>query len=176
VFLVVLSLLRDADFWITKGTKNHEEHEGINTFYMSHGTPPAYPLPAYNYKVVVGSDTLSFSEVSGMDVGFEKVIYKHGFSYMMGSNIIRAQRNEATITLKRGVVAKRNDLNKWIQDKSIKDITIDLCDEQGNPVVRWKVNKAMPLKLSAPSFNAAGNEVAFESLELIAQEVNIEYF
>jgi phage tail-like protein len=135
----------------------------------------AYPLPSYNYKVIVGSDTLSFSEVSGLNLEYEKVIYKHGLSYLMGSNIIRAQRNAINITLKRGVVAKRNHLYAWLTSNSVKDISIDLCDEVGKPVIRWKVSKAQPLKMEGPTFNAGGNEVAFESIELIAQDLQIEY-
>ncbi len=135
-----------------------------------------YPLPAYNYKVMVGPDTLSFSEVSGLSVAYEKVIYKHGLSYITGPNIILAQQNEINLTLKRGVVAKRSNLYAWFQDKSVKEIIIDLCDDKGDSVVRWKVNRAMPLKIDAPSFNVTSNDVAFESIELIAQGVNIEYF
>ena len=136
----------------------------------------SYPLPAYNYKVTVGKDVWSFSEVSGLQVGYEKLIYKHGMSYLTGPNIIRAQQNEINFTLKRGVVAKRNVLFGWLEDKSKKDIMIDLCDEGGNTLVRWKVRRAMPLKLDAPSFNASGNEAAFESLELIAQSLTVEHF
>jgi phage tail-like protein len=135
----------------------------------------SYPLPSYNYRVSFGSDSLSFSEVTGLNIEYEKVIYKHGFSFLMGANIIRAQRNEILITLRRGVVAKRNNLYEWLTDKTVKDISIDLCDEKGNPVVRWKVSKAQPFKLEGPSFNAIGSEIAIESIELVAHEITIEY-
>ena len=136
----------------------------------------SYPLPVYNYKVIVDTETLSFSEVSGLSVSYEKVIYKHGLSYLMGPNIIRAQQNEIMITLKRGVVAKRTHLYDWFTGNSVKDIFIDLCDEQGNAVIRWKVSKALSLKMEAPSFNAEGNNVAIESIDVIAQNISIEYF
>lgn len=137
----------------------------------------AYPLPAYNYKVTVDSETLSFSEVSGLNLSYEKVVYKHGLSYALGANIVRAQQNEITVTLKRGVVAKRSQLYNWFAGNDRKDIFIDLCDEEGNAVVRWKINKALPLKMDAPSFNATdNNSVAIESVDVIAQEISIEYF
>ena len=136
----------------------------------------SYPLPVYNYKVTVDEETLSFSEVSGLSVSYDKVTYKHGLSYLMGPNIIRAQQNEIIITLKRGVVAKRSYLYDWITGNSVKDIFIDLCDEQGNAVIRWKISKAIPLKIEAPSFSAEGNNVAIESVDVIAQNISIEYF
>jgi phage tail-like protein len=135
----------------------------------------AYPLPAYNYKVIVGSETLPFSEVSGLTLEYEKVSYKHGFSFLFGTNIIRGQRQAITITLKRGIVAKRKDLYNWLQNKTVKDIAIDLCDQKGDAVVRWKVSKATVLKMETSGFNAGGNEIAVESVELAAQDLNIEY-
>ena len=36
----------------------------------------AYPLPVYNYKVEIGSDTVAFSEVSGLNVSYETTTYK----------------------------------------------------------------------------------------------------
>jgi phage tail-like protein len=136
----------------------------------------AYPLPVYNYRVTIGSDTMSFSEVSGLTKEYEKVIYKHGFSFIMGAVIIRAQQSEISITLKRGVVQKRNNLFAWFQDKSVRDLFIDLCDEKNNPVVRWKVSKAIPVKMEAPAFNAGSIEAAIESVELVARDLTVEYF
>lgn len=136
----------------------------------------AYPLPVYNYKVTVDSETLSFSEVSGLTTNYEKVVYKHGLSYAVGPTIVRAQQNEITVTLKRGVVAKRSQLYDWFNGNYAKDIFVDLCDEEGNAVVRWKIKKALPLKMEAPSFTAESNSVAIESIEVIAQEISIEYF
>lgn len=135
----------------------------------------AYPLPVYNYKVTVGNEVLSFSEVSGLNADYEKVIYKDGFSYINGPNIIRAQPKEISITMKRGIVSGKKELYQWLNDGSKKDITIDLCDPTGNALVRWKVRKALPLKLDAPAFNASSNEVAIEQLELVAQDLTIEY-
>jgi phage tail-like protein len=134
-----------------------------------------YPLPAYNYRVTIGSETLSFSEVSGLTLEHDKVVYKNGLSFRSGYEVIRAQPKEVTITLKRGIVAKRTDLYSWMKSPGYKDISIDLCDETGKPVVRWKATRALPLKMDAPSFNASGNDIAVESIELIAQELTIEH-
>lgn len=134
-----------------------------------------YPLPVYNYKVTVGSDVMAFSEVSGLTMEYEKVIYKDGFTYLNGMNIIRAQPKEITITMKRGIVSKQKELVDWITSKTKKDLTIDLCDPQGLALVRWKVRKAMPFKIDAPTFSATSNEVAIEQLQLVAQDLTIEY-
>jgi phage tail-like protein len=55
-----------------------------------------------------------------------------------------------------------------------KDIYVRLCDETGAAVVSWKVTNAFPTKLDAPSFTASSNDVAVESMELMADRVSVE--
>lgn len=143
-----------------------------------------YPIPVYNYRVTIGSQTLAFSEVSGLSIEHEKVVYRDGFSFLMGYHILRGQQQEITVSMKRGVVKGDNALYDWVDFTFLerlfssykKDILIDLCDETGSPVIRWKLKKAIPLKLEAPSFSASSNDIAVESVELVAQGLDIEYF
>lgn len=139
-----------------------------------------YPLPAYNYRVTIGEVTLGFSDVSGLNLEYDAVTYYHGLSYAMGFKIIPGKRQPVKLTLKKGITRADAFLSKWLQDvyanpfKNAKqDILIDLCDENGLAVVRWAVYGALPVKLDAPSFSANSNEVAIETLELIAHEIKI---
>lgn len=142
----------------------------------------SYPLPVYNYRVTIGKDTLGFSEVSGLDVEYEPVTYKHGLSFAMGAKIIPGMRQAAKLTLKRGITKGGAFLADWLKNtyadpfqNTKQDILIDLCDETGNPVVRWTVSGALPVKLDAPGFDANSNDVAIETLELVAHEIKIDY-
>jgi phage tail-like protein len=142
----------------------------------------SYPLPVYNYRVTIDSVTLGFSEVSGLHVEYEPVTYKHGLSFATGSKIIPGMRQPIKLTLKRGIVQKDAFLISWLHDtyvnpfKSAKrDILIDLCDETGTPVVHWKVLGAFPTRIDAPTFDANSNEVAIETVEVIAQGMNVDY-
>ena len=142
----------------------------------------AYPLPVYNYMVTIAGSSFGFSEVSGLNVDYEAVTYKHGFSFAMGATIIPGMRQPIRLTLKRGVSKNGDLLAKWIHDTyanpfadSTKDILVDLCDETGKAVVRWKVQGALPVKLEAPTFDANSNEVAIETLELVAHEIQVDY-
>jgi phage tail-like protein len=142
----------------------------------------SYPLPAYNYRVTIGSDTVAFSEVSGLSVEYEPVTYKHGLSFAMGVRLIPGMRREVSLTLKRGVVRRGDVLSRWMRETyadpfkaAARDILVDLCDEAGAPLVRWKVIGALPVKIDAPAFDANANEAAVEALELIAQDMQIEH-
>ncbi len=142
----------------------------------------SYPLPVYNYRVTIDGTTMGFSEVSGLGVEYEPVTYKHGLSFAMGAKIIPGMRQPIRLTLKRGVVKAGSFLSAWFQDVYAdpfklpkKDIQVDLCDETGKPVVRWKVRGALPIKLEAPAFQAGSNEVAIESLELAAHDLQVDF-
>jgi phage tail-like protein len=146
-----------------------------------------YPLPAYNYRVTILQDgaslALNVAQVSGLTLEYEPVTYKHGFSFVMGNKIIPGMRQPIRLTLKRGVAKGSDYLYSWLNraysdpffSGAKRDILIDLCDETGQPVIRWKVQGALPVKLEAPSFDANTNEVAIESLEFVAHGLEVNY-
>lgn len=149
----------------------------------------AYPLPVYNYRVTlqIGGKpvVVGFSEVTGLSVEYESVTYKHGLSFLSGDQIIPGMRQPVKLTLKRGIVSNATAglLYEWIDRaysdplslETKRDILIDLCDEAGEPVVRWKVRKALPVKLEAPTFSAESNDVALEAMELAAAGLTVDY-
>lgn len=145
----------------------------------------AYPLPAYNYRVEIAGESIAFSEVSGLEIGYETTTFKESptESGAAGPRVMHmpTQATAAKVTLKKGVVrtASVAALYKWIstiQTNQIekKDIFVRLCDENGAPVISWKVVNAFPTKLSAPSFDAKSNDPAIETMELMADFVSIE--
>ena len=92
-----------------------------------------------------------------------------------------SQASAANVTLKKGLVrgASVANLFDWINSRQInqiekKDIFIRLCDENGEAVISWKVVNAFPTKLEAPTFDANADDVAVESMELMADAVFIE--
>jgi phage tail-like protein len=139
-----------------------------------------YPLPAYNYRVTIvdidGPHVLGFSEVSGLSVGYDPVTYKDGLSFLLGDKIIAGMHQPIKLNLKKGLTQNDGFLYNWFNRcyllpmaaTSRCDILIDLCDEQGLPVMRWTVIGALPIKLEAPAFTAKSNEVAIVNMEVIA--------
>lgn len=146
-----------------------------------------YPLPVYNYRVTIldngVANVLGFSEVSGLSVAYEPVTYKHGLSFLTGVQIMPGMRQPIKLTLKKGLTLNGGFLQNWLNScyaqpwliTSRRDIIIDLCDEKGLPVIRWKVKQALPTKLDAPAFTANSNEVAIIGMELIAADLEADY-
>jgi phage tail-like protein len=144
----------------------------------------AYPLPVYNYRVLIGDRPVSFSEVSGLERSYETITYKESRvdGPVSGPNTMYmpGMLKPLYITLKKGYV-KGNSINylyNWINSINLnqvdkKDISIQLCDEGGTAVITWLVKEAFPIRLSAPGFDASANEIAIDTLELMADTVLI---
>jgi len=136
-----------------------------------------YPIPVYRFVVSFGEESIPFSEVSGLDIGVDTITYKDG----LGKIHMPGQKTDVNITLKRGLVRQKSQFYDWISSMSLnlvdkKDITVSLTNETGTePLVTWKVMNAFPKKLTAPSVNGSSNEASVESLELMADDVTMEF-
>jgi phage tail-like protein len=111
-----------------------------------------------------------------MAVERSHVTYRHGYSYLEGESITQfSYEKSSSITLKRGIVSGTEDLYQWLAKGDRRTVDVSLCDEAGAPVVTWHIGKAVPVKLNAPAFDAASNNVAVESLEVLAANVSVEH-
>lgn len=87
-----------------------------------------YPLPSYNYKVDIGKDTIAFSEVSGLNIAYEKTVYKESSteSGKASPRVFRmpAQATDTTLTLKKGLVPAKSApaLYDWINSISLNQV------------------------------------------------------
>lgn len=52
-------------------------------------------------------------------------------------------------------------------------MAVSLCDPSGKPAFAWKIAKAVPVKLSAPAFDAKSSEVIIDTLEVQAKGVSL---
>ncbi len=138
-----------------------------------------YPLPAYNFRVDVGNETMSFAKVSGIAVEYDAVTYRHGLSFREGERIKTFYYDSfMPLTLTRGVFpAGKHDprfLFDWLERRDTRSLEVSLCDEGGKASITWKIAKAVPVKLKAPTFDAGSNEVSIESLELRVRGVSLK--
>lgn len=139
-----------------------------------------YPLPAYNYRVSIGGAAIACTEVTGLALQYEPITYKHGLSWKEGAEHMPGQKQPLRITLRKGLTQNGARLYNWIetvrQNKVEKrDLVIELCDENGQALITWQVMQAFPLQLNAPGFNANSNEVAIESMELMAGDMTVTF-
>lgn len=135
-----------------------------------------YPLASYNFRVTVGEAAMSFTEVSGLSREYHTLTYRHGLSFWEGESIVKFHYDKyVPITLKKGVIAGTTEVSEWLESVDTKTLSVSLCDETGAPVVTWQIKKAVIVKLEAPSLQASSNEVAIETLTLMASGISLEH-
>lgn len=130
------------------------------------------PYGNYNFLVEIqGITRAAFQEASGFDSAIDVVEHREG-----GENTtlrkLPAMTKYSNITLKWGTTDDR-DLYDWHRQWVTGDPaaqrqngSIVLLDRQGQEKVRWNFFNAWPAKWTGPSFNAEGNDVSIETLEL----------
>ncbi|OJJ20896.1 phage tail protein [marine bacterium AO1-C] len=143
-----------------------------------------YPLPSYNYRVLIDGTSIAFSQVSGLNMTFETTTYKEspvdGGAPGPVTMRMPAQHSDVTVTMQKGIVrGKSAPLYDWINGTQLnmvekKDVSIELCDENGAAVFVWKVINAFPTGLEAPTFDASSNDASIQSLTLMADRVTME--
>lgn len=133
--------------------------------------------PEYNFNFRVELDGITrgaFHEASGFDSTIDVIEHREG-----GDNLtprkLPGMTKHSNIVLKWGLAAD-TDLYDWHRaaidgDIQRKNGSIVLLDRRGEEKVRWNFFAAWPAKWDGPDFNAEGNDVAIETLELAHEGV-----
>jgi phage tail-like protein len=110
-----------------------------------------------------------FNECSGLEMSLEVEEYQAG-----GNNgtVLKfpTRVSWGKLVIKKGIV-KNTDLWDWVygytEGKVVrKDGMITLLGEKGQAHTVWKFKRGLPVKYSGPQFNAQQNAVAFETIEI----------
>lgn len=150
-----------------------------------------FPLHVFRFQVDFQEDPLTpngstspvtlcsgaFSECTGLEATMEPKVIKEG-----GRNYGPAQRagavTFATVILKRGMTTTRH-LWQWFELVSNGAYayrlaaTVTLFDPAGHSVLRWQLEKALPIKFKAADFNAKGTDVGIEELHLAHEGLHL---
>lgn len=133
------------------------------------------PYRAFNFLVELeGITRAGFREASGLDTSADAVEYREGGEAITARKLPGLVKY-SNITLKWGI-SDDHELWDWhykvLQGKvERKNGSIILLDETGAEKVRWNFRNAWPTKWSGPTFNATGDEVAIETLEIVHEGV-----
>lgn len=142
------------------------------------------PYAAHNFQVIVNgiSDDGSavsgaFTEVSGLEVEVNAIEYRNGNEDLTVRKL-PGLRTQTNIMCKRGATGHAEFWN-WIKSALEGDIqraegAIILKDENQVEVMRWNFSRGWPCKYTGPSFNAANNEIAMETVEICVEELSLD--
>jgi phage tail-like protein len=136
--------------------------------------PTTYPVPVFHFSVEGAGDRIGFTEVSGLNFTVEPIEYRDGDSPEYHVTKLSGMHKFGNITLKRGIFTGNNQLFEWLSAVNLskpdrRTITIKLLDETHAPIITYTLNNAWPTKFDGVSFKSTGNELAIESVELVAE-------
>ena len=135
------------------------------------------PYRGCNFLVEIeGITQAGFQECSGLEISTDTVEYREGNDPNHGRKL-PGMNKYAPLTLKRGITDS-TELWKWretvTQGKAVrKNITVTLLNDAGERKLAWDCLGAWPSKWTGPSFNAGGNAIAIETLELSHEELKM---
>jgi phage tail-like protein len=129
------------------------------------------PYRSYRFRVEIGGfDRAGFRECSGLDFSHDPVDYREGPD-ALNVRKLPGLIKYSNIVLKWGL-SDDGELFEWRQeakDGKVKRMngSIVLLDDAGDEKMRWDFVNGWPAKWTGPTFNATGNEVAIETLEIV---------
>lgn len=137
------------------------------------------PYRGFNFIVDIDDTSVAgFSEVAGLTAEGDPVEYREGADAENHVRKLAGLRKYTNLTFKRGYT-KDDTLWRWYTaiangENDRRAITITLRDEAHVPVIRWNAEGAWINKIEGPSFNATGNEVSIENMEICHEKLTIE--
>ena len=143
------------------------------------------PFGAFNFLVEFNDGTApanafgGFSDVSGLGTEITLMEYRQGDGRGNDVRKIPRPHRTADIILRRGIIDLaifRNWVSERRRSPNIqRNIVITLNNEQRNPVVRWKLINARPMKWTGPALaGKGGSEMAMEELVVSAEGFEVE--
>ena len=133
------------------------------------------PYRGYNFLVEIdGLTRAGFREASGLDSAQDPIEYREG-NQELSPRKLPGLNKYSNISLKWGIT---DDAEFW--DWRLKSMegkverkngSIVLRDDAGEEKLRWNFKEAWPTKWTGPTFNATGNEVAIENVEIAHEGV-----
>jgi phage tail-like protein len=133
------------------------------------------PYKNFKFRVEIDNMTIAgFSECTGLESEVTCIEYREGADHV--TRKLPGLHKVSNITLKRGVT-KSTELWDWHKNivnglADRRNGSIILLDDDGTEAVRWNFSNGFPRKYEAPNFNAKGNEVAIESIEICHEGID----
>ena len=139
---------------------------------------PTDPYANFNFLLEIGGITRAgFNECTGLNAESNVIEYREGTEGLTMRKLPGLEKY-GNITLKHGT-SQDSELFEWhktVFDGDIRreqSMSIVLLDERREEAKRWNLREAWPSKWMGPDLKAGANEIAFESIELCHEGVEV---
>jgi hypothetical protein len=122
-------------------------------------------LGTRHFRVLIGRSDIGFCEVGRISSETDPALPAEERTHRFATIVLRRALTQSTelYDWRRKVAAGKRDR---------RAVTIQQLDSAGGTIVNaWRLDGAWPCRWSGPSFNAVGNDLAIEELELCFDDV-----
>lgn len=138
----------------------------------------SYPTSTSRFLIDCDGSQIEASEVLGLSIEIETIQYREGASRDNLSIVIPGMGKTKTIHLKRGIKKGNKDYLNWFNTIRYgtlerRNFTISLLDQNHEPVIRWLVKNAFPIKIEWSDLKSNENEPAIETLEIVHEGIEV---
>jgi phage tail-like protein len=138
-----------------------------------------YPLSNYHFQVHWGGTRNGFTEITGLSIEHTAIDFREGITLDDEITKMPGIQKYSNVVLKRGIVRGDNEFYEWVNtidnnEVERRNVVISLLNDEHEPVMVWKLEKAWPVKLVGPILSSESSEVCMESLELVYEKITIE--
>jgi phage tail-like protein len=129
------------------------------------------PNPKFTFIVNMGGFEGSFQEVSGLNEETQVIEYRSGNNKKSGK--MPGIQKFGNVTLKRGIVKKDfiQLLESYKLNSNRMTLIIKMMDENGEPIMTWKLDNAWSTKISKTDFSS--DESAIELVEIAHEGISV---
>jgi phage tail-like protein len=129
-----------------------------------------WPTPAFSFHVKWGAMSMTFHEVSGLDMETVPIEYRRGDRNFSRTSMPGLQRS-GLVTLTRGIFRGDRAIFDGFRQAQTNPrapvpVTITLLDETQTAVMVWTIANAFPAKVTSTDLHSDANEVAIDTLEI----------
>jgi phage tail-like protein len=137
------------------------------------------PFPGFQFVVEIdGIATAGFMEVSGLEGSIDVLEYREGADVSSSVRKIQGLVAYANVTLRRGLTDSRDLYDWWRAVASGKvdrrATAIVLLDGERNPIRRWQLRDAWPVRYAFSALEAGASGLVVETLELAHEGFELE--
>ncbi|MGB0929167.1 MAG: phage tail protein [Chitinophagales bacterium] len=144
-----------------------------------------WPVAKHYYVLNIEGMEIAFQEVTGLGQDIELIESRGGDSRLFSNKKQPGLNGPTDVICKKGTYQGDNRLAELFQ-ALVKDkaryrnqprleMTVQLLDELGNPIITWQIQDGYPLKYEGSDLKSDASEIAIETLTITSQGMEATY-
>ena len=148
--------------------------------------PADHPVQNFHFQVEWGGSRIGFARVRNLGMGTHYVEYREGASPEYQTQKIPTRQYFDNIILECGLFKGDNEFYEWWKATRLfmeggsrgsvfrRDLVISILNDAHEPIIKWKVKNAFPVRLRYSDLDAQSNGIEIGYLEITHEGMVVE--